>query len=382
MRIGLFTDAYFPIIGGVSVSIRTLRDELEKLGHTVFIITNDHEKSVEENNVIRVIGRKLPMKVMDEFRVGSNKRKDINRIGSLNLDIVHCHTEFKMGILGRRVAKRYNLPLVHTYHTMYEDYIHFITKMFAKPLRFLSKKYSKHFANRADKVIFPTIKVQRTFLDYGYKKESVIVPTGIYLNRFDKQNYPQNEVIMLKEKLGIRHDEFVLLFLGRISREKSIETLIREVAKIKMDKVKLLIVGGGPDSDFFKKVAEEEGISDKVIFTGMINPREVGLYYQVADLFTNFSMSETQGLTYYEALASCVPLLVKYDDNLEEVINQGENGYSFIDDDEFVGLAEKIITDKEVYTHIMSKSCESVEKFSARNYALSVEEIYNNLLKG
>lgn len=381
MRIGLFTDAYFPIIGGVSVSIRTLRDELEKLGHTVFIITNDHDKSVEENNVIRVIGTKLPMKVMDEFRIGSIKMKDIREIGYLDLDIVHCHTEFKMGLLGRRVARRYNLPLVHTYHTMYEDYIHFITKMFARPLRFLSKKYSKYFANKADKVLFPTIKVQRTFLEYGFKKESLIVPTGIYLEKFSKKNYPQNEVIKLKEKLGIRHDEFVMLFLGRVSREKAIESLIRQFSKLKSDKVKLLIVGGGPDSDFFKSVVNELGLQDKVIFTGMVNPREVGLYYQVADLFTNFSMSETQGLTYYEALASCVPLLVKYDDNLEGVVLQEENGYSFTEDDDFVELAEKIINDKEVHNHIVSKSCESVEKFSARNYALTVEEIYKNLIQ-
>lgn len=382
MRIGLFTDAYFPIIGGVSVSIRTLRDELEKLGHTVFIITNDHQRSVEENNVIRIKGQKLPMKVMDEFRVGSIKRKDIRRIQELKLDIVHCHTEFKMGILGRRMAKKFNLPLVHTYHTMYEDYIHFITKMFARPLRFLSKKYSKHFANKADKVIFPTIKVQRTFLEYGYKKQSMIVPTGIYLEKYSKKNYPQNEVIQLKEKLGIRHDEFVMLFLGRISREKSIETLIREFSKINSEKVKLLIVGGGPDSDFFKGVAEEVGIGDKVIFTGMIDPKDIGLYYQVADLFTNFSMSETQGLTYYEALASCVPLLVKYDDNLEGVVLYEENGYSFTEDREFVPLAEMILNDKKIHGHIVSKSCESVEKYSARNYALTVEEIYKNLIKG
>lgn len=382
MRIGLFTDAYFPIIGGVSVSIRTLRNELEKLGHVVYIITNDHERSQEENNVIRIKGHKLPMKVMDEFRIGTIKKSDVRRIGSLDLDIVHCHTEFKMGLLGRRVARRYNLPLIHTYHTMYEDYIHFITKMFLRPLRFLSKKYSKYFANKADKVIFPTVKVQRTFVEYGYKKQSSIIPTGIYLDKFNKKNYPQNEVIKLKEKLGIRHDEFVMLFLGRISREKAIESLIREFAKIKNEKVKLLIVGGGPDLDFFNEVVEEVGKKDKVIFTGMVNPKEIGIYYQVADLFTNFSMSETQGLTYYEALASCVPLLVKYDDNLENVILHGTNGYSFTNDDEFVALAEEIIMNKKIHDHFVMNSCSSVEKYSARNYALNILEIYNNLHKG
>lgn len=376
MRIGLFTDAYFPIIGGVSVSVRTLSDELEKLGHTVFIITNDHHESKEERNVIRVIGRKIPVKGMDEFRLGSIKLENIRDIGRLDLDIVHCHTEFRMGILGRRVARRYNLPLIHTYHTMYEDYIHFITKRFAKPLRFLSKKYSKFFANQANEVIFPTVKVKKTFDEYGYKKASSIIPTGIYLDKFDKNKYPQNEVIKLKEKLGIRHDEFVLIFLGRISREKGIESLIREFAKAKASKVKLLIVGGGPDLEFFKEVSKEVGIESKVIFTGMVDPKEVGLYYQVADLFGNFSLSETQGLTYYESLASCVPLLVKYDDCLQDVVEQGENGFTFQEDNEFAKRLDEIVSNKDLHKQLVMNSCASVQKFSAKNYALNVEKIY------
>ncbi|AIO18424.1 Alpha-monoglucosyldiacylglycerol synthase [Candidatus Izimaplasma bacterium HR1] len=382
MRIGLFTDAYFPIISGVTISVRTLRDELEKLGHEVFIISNNHDNAEEERNVVRTGGRKLPMKEMGEFRVGRVTKNKVKDIGTLNLDIVHCHTEFTMGRLGRKVARRYNLPVVHTYHTMYVEYIHFISKLFRRPLRFISKIYSRRFADSADVVIFPTIKVKRTFDDYGYKKKSYIIPSGIYLERFDKNSFPQNEIIQLKEKLGIRHDEYVMLFLGRISREKSIEELIIEFAKVKNPKAKLVIVGGGPDLEFFRSVSIKLGIEDKVIFTGMIDPLEIGIYYQLADLFVNFSMSETQGLTYYEALASCVPLLVKYDSNLEGIILNGENGYSFTDDNEFSVLADKIIKDKKLQAYFIEKSCATVQKFSAKNYAISVEEIYKKVFKG
>ena len=381
MRIGLFTDAYFPIISGVTVSVRTLRDELEKLGHEVYIVTNNHDNAQPEKNVIRAGGRKLPMKEMDEFRVGRVTRAKIKEIGALNFDIVHCHTEFTMGRLGRKVARKYNIPVVHTYHTMYEEYIHFITKAFLKPLKFISKIYSRRFADKADIVIFPTIKVQRTFDGYGYKKKSYIIPSGIYLERFDKSKFPQNEIIKLKEKLGLRHDEYVMLFLGRISREKSIESLIREFSKIKNPKTKLLIVGGGPDLEFFRSVSIELGIEDRVVFTGMVDPLEIGIYYQLDDLFVNFSMSETQGLTYYEALASCVPLLVKYDLNLENIVLDGENGFSFSDNSEFSSLAEKIINDKELQEFITERACETVQKFSAKNYALNIEEIYKKVYK-
>ena len=379
MRIGLFTDAYFPIIGGVSVSVRTLRDELEKLGHEVFIITNNHDNAVEEKNVVRAGGRKLPMKVMGEFRVGKVTRAKVKEIASLNLDIIHCHTEFTMGRLGRKVAKKYNLPVVHTYHTMYEDYIHFISKIFARPLKAISKRFSRNFANSVDEVVFPTIKVKRTFDEYGYKKASHIIPTGIYLERFSKSTVNQHEIIQLKEKYGLRHDDFVILFLGRISREKSIEELLREFIHIKKDKVKLVIVGGGPDSDYFKKIVKELGIENNVIFTGMIEPTSVAKYYHLGDLFVNFSVTETQGLTYYEALASCVPLVVKYDHNLEGLIDNGVNGFSFTDNKEFSILVESIISDKELHEKLKSNSCSSVEKFSAVNYAKSIEAIYKKL---
>ena len=112
--IGLFTDAYFPIIGGVSVSVRTLRDELVKLGHEVFVITNNHDDALEEKNVVRAGGHKLPMKAMGEFRVGKVTKTKVKEISDLNLDIIHCHTEFTMGRLGRRVAKKNHIPICYS----------------------------------------------------------------------------------------------------------------------------------------------------------------------------------------------------------------------------------------------------------------------------
>jgi len=114
----------------------------------------------------------------------------------------------------------------------------------------------------------------------------------------------------------------------------------------------------------------------------MVMPYEVAIYYHISDLFVNFSVTETQGLTYIEALASGVPLLVKYDDNLEGVIKPGENGYSFIDNLDFVPLFNKMYNDKELFKKITSNSSRAcIDRYSAKNYALNVLEIYNNLLK-
>ena len=381
MRIGLFTDAYYPIISGVSISIGALSTELTKLGHEVYIITNNHDKAECEANVLRLGGYKLPMKGLNEYRIGKVTRKKVNEIGKLNLDIIHCHTEFTMGRLGRRAARKFNIPVVHTYHTMYEDYVHFVSKTFSPLLRFVSKWYSKSFANSADEVIFPTIKVKNTFDRYGYKEVAHIVPTGIYLERFRKINFKAEDVKKMKTKLGIKDTDFVLLFLGRLSREKSLEELVRRFCDIKQENVKLLLVGGGPDEDVFVNQVKKLGIEDRVIFTGMVCPEDVGMYYQLGDLFVNFSVTETQGLTYIEALASGLPLLVKYDSNLEGVIESGYNGYSFTEDDEFIKLFNKIYSNPIIFNEITNNSSKAIAKFSAENYGKTVEDIYKKLLK-
>jgi 1,2-diacylglycerol 3-alpha-glucosyltransferase len=381
MRIGIFTDAFTPIVSGVSVSLEILSAELRKLGHEVIVITNSHENAVECENTLRVKGYKFPMKGMNEYRFSRVSRKRVKEIGELNLDLVHCHTEFTMGRLGRRAARKFNLPVVHTYHTMYEDYVHFVSKTFSRPLRFLSKCYSKSFANSADEVIFPTIKVKRTFDRYGYKGHGHIIPTGIYLEQFRKINFKQTEIDKTKESLGIKKDDFVMIFLGRISREKSIEDLILEFSKIKKKNLKLLFVGGGPDMQVFKDLANKLGVLDKVIFSGMVPPNEVGLYYQLGDLFVNFSVSETQGLTYYEALASGVPLLVKYDDNLEDVIVEDYNGFSFKNNEDFVKLFEKLDSNPVLLSKLTQNANKAIEKYSAETYARKCEAIYKKLVK-
>jgi len=383
MRIGMFSDAYYPIISGVTISIDTLSKELIKLGHDVIIICNGHELATYSENVVRFEGKRFPMKGMRDFRFGKVTNKKIEEIGKLNLDIIHCHTEFSMGRLGRKAAKRFNIPVVHTYHTMYEDYIHFITKVFKSPLIFLSKMYSKSFADSADEVIFPTNKVKKAFDGYGYTKASHVIPSGIYLDRFRRSNYKSEYINDLRKSCSIEEDDFVLLFLGRMSREKSVEVLIKKFKKISETnkKVKLLLVGGGPDLNHFKDLAVELGISHLVKCTGMVPPADVSLYYLISELFVNFSITETQGLTYIEALASGVPLLVKYDDNLEGVIDNGVNGYSFTDDLDFVPLFNKLYNNKELFNEITNNSNNAcIDKFSAENYALNVLGIYNSLL--
>lgn len=382
MRIGIFTDAYSPLISGVATSINILTSELRKQNHEVVIVTFESGKKQEEEYVIRIPGKRMPMKGLKDYFVAKVTRKKLKALDELHLDIVHVHTEFTMGRLGRKYAKKHNVPLVYTYHTMYEDYVHFLSPLFKRLLKKIARDYCKSFIKTVDQAVFPSIKVKNRFESYGYKGTPKIIPTGIHLERFRKINFNKEDVSKLKQKLGFNEDEFVMLFLGRISREKSLETLIIKFAELYKTnpKTKLLLVGGGPDAEDFKELVKELEIEDHVVFTGMVSPDEVAFYYQVGDLFVNFSMTETQGLTYIEALASGVPLLVKYDDNLEGVIENGVNGYSFINDDEFVPLFNKMTANKLVLDEMTTSTTKSIKKFSAENYANNILDVYHNEL--
>jgi len=383
MKIGLFTEAYFPIISGVSISVRTLKNELIGLGHEVVVVTLHHPNALPEEGVYRFKGKTLPMKGMGEFSVARVSRSKVQTMVDMKFDIVHCHTEFSMGRLGRKVGKVCHIPTIHTYHTMYDDYLHFISKALIVPLKFVSKYYFRSFANSSDEVIFPTMKVKETFDQYGYHKPYHIIPTGIYIDRLRKINYKKKEINRLRDTLGILEDETVLLFLGRISLEKNIEELINQYAKLakRHEKTKLVIVGGGPDAEKFKKQATKLGLDKLVVFTGMIPPKEVGYYYQIADMFVNFSTTETQGLTYIEALASGLPLLVKWDSNLEGVLENHINGITFHEDNEFVKAYEELTSNQVKFQKITNNTTKSIDKYSAQNYAKNIEEVYKGVIK-
>ncbi len=381
MKIGIFTDSYPPIISGVTVSINVLENELRKFGHEVYIITTQHDDvKNSEKYIIRMNGLRLPMKGLKEYRIGKVTRRKVEQFKDYNFDIIHCHTEFTVGRLGRRVAKKYKIPLVHTYHTMYEEYVHFVSKTFARSLRFLSKRYFRSFASSADAVIFPTKKVQDRFIEYGYKKDSVVIPTGIYIERFRRINFKKSEFIDIKLKYGFEKDDFVCLFIGRVSREKSLEDLINNFARIDKPNVKLFIVGGGPDEGYFRNLVTELGLNDKIVFTGMVPPCEIPVYYHVGDLFVNFSMTETQGLTYCESLASGCPVLVRYDSNLDGVVESGRNGYTFNTEEEFLTTFNTIYDNPIILNEITRKANLEIEQFSAQTYGLRAEELYKSLL--
>ncbi|MFQ9923522.1 MAG: glycosyltransferase [Beduini sp.] len=345
MKIGIFTDTYLPDINGVATSSHILRHALEKHGHEVLIVTSelpDDSDYKDEENVLRLPG--IEMKKIYGYRISNIfSFKGMKEITNQGLDVIHIQTEFGIGIFGKIAAQILNLPVVYTYHTMYEDYTHYVAGGLT-PLNTIVKKsienISRIYGDNCTELIVPSEKTKEALISYGLEKDAHIIPTGLILDAFDEKNIDQEKVAAIREQYQIK-DEFVVTFLGRLAPEKSVELILEAGALLKQDGVhfKMMIVGKGPSLDDLKEEARRLKIDDVVIFTGPVTSDQVPNYYHASDLFVSASITETQGLTFIEAQASGLVVLARHDKNLESVIVDGKNGFYFTDAKD---LAEKI----------------------------------------
>ncbi|HFI0103648.1 TPA: glycosyltransferase family 4 protein [Streptococcus suis] len=379
MRIGLFTDTYFPQVSGVATSIRTLKTELEKLGHTVFIFTTTDEdvNRYEDWDIIRIPS--VPFFAFKDRRVAYAGFTDALKIASrYKLDIIHTHTEFSLGILGKMIAKELDIPVVHTYHTQYEDYVHYIAK--GRIIRPGMVKYLvRAFLKDLDGVICPSEIVEDLLMSYNVPISKRVIPTGIDLAKFDRPEIGKDETDELREQLGITSDETMLLSLSRISHEKNIQAIVQAMPKILLEnpKVKLVIVGGGPYTDDLQEMIAELNLDEHVQLTGMIAPSDTALYYKAADFFISASTSETQGLTFLESLASGTPILAHANPYLKNVVTDKMFGTLFVREQELAdAVVEAIVATPPMNAHVLNKK---LYEISSTNFGRRVYEYYLDL---
>ena len=383
MRIGIFTDTYPPFINGVSTSIKMLENALRKKGHKVYVVTVNptNMKYVYEDGgrIIRIPG--IPIGIYDYRLTTAYPLRAVNKIKKWKLDVIHTHTEFGIGTFARVIGKQFNIPVVHTYHTMYEDYVHYITKgYFNGPSKKIVEYLTKFYCDKTiEELIVPTKKTYDLFKEkYKYDRNVHIVPTGIEIERFYKENLNKEKVENIKENLKIKNSDRVILFLGRIGAEKNVEFLInnhKEILK-KHKNTKLLIIGDGPDLEKYKDLVKKLQIEDKVIFTGKVPWDEVPLYYACADIFATASHTETQGLTVIEAMASSLPVVALNDDAFRTVIVEGLNGYLFNDKKEYIDIIEKLLSDDEEMIKLGSQARINSETYSSKYFAERILDVY------
>lgn len=383
MRIGIFTDTYPPYINGVSTSIVMLKRALEKKGHQVYVVTVNPEnysyKYEDSDKIIRIPG--IPIGIYDYRLTGVYPLRAIDTIKKWNLDVIHSHTEFGVGTFARIIAKQLDIPLVHTYHTMYEDYVYYITKGYfdgtsKKIVEYLTKFYCD---KTATELIVPTKKTYDLFKNkYKVDRNVHIIPTGIEVDRFYREKYNKLDISDLKKSLKIKPDEKVILFVGRLGKEKCVDVLLegqKNISKV-FPKCKLVIIGDGPDADEFKNVARKLKIENKVIFTGKVPWDDIPKYYQMADLFATASNTETQGLTVIEAMAASIPVVCLDDEAFRMVVVDGLNGKLFKNKRQYVKVITNLLKDEKERKKMGRQARISADEHSSKYFAERVLDVY------
>lgn len=382
MKILLTSDMYENQINGVSGSVITLRDELRKKGHDVRVLTLSKNSESKMEKTDYLIGS-FPVPFYPDTRQTLHfKDKLIKEIIKWHPDIVHIQTEFSIGKIAKKIAKECNSPIINTSHTLYEDYTGYVIP--SKRLgKIIARKFTRSSYQNSKAVIAPSEKIKRLLTKYGISAPIHVIPTGIDLDRFKKKVH-LIEKATLKTKLNIPNKAKVIVSIGRIAKEKNLDEIINYMPDLisKNKNIILLIGGDGPYKKQIEQQVKKLGIEKNVRFTGMISPKNTYKYYQLGDLFVCASTSETQGITYIEALACSLPLVCRYDECLDGVIENGKNGYTYKTKDEYLKYVEKILKNPLLHYKLKTNALVSSKKFSKEKFGEDVEKLYQDVLKG
>ena len=383
MRIGIFTETYSPYISGLVTSEIMLKKALEKQGHEVYVVTANlesfHYEYDEKEHVLKIPG--IPTGIYDSRLTSVYPIRAVNKIKSWNLDVIHSQTEFAIGTFARLLAKQLSIPLVHTYHTMYEDYVHYITKgHFKKSSKKLVEYFTLFFCDKTvSELIVPTQKTCDLFKEkYNVDRDIHIIPTGIEIERFYDDKIDKEELSKLRKKYKLKSDDFVSCFIGRLGEEKNVIYLfdIIKALKDKLPNLKMLVVGDGPDYEKYQEIIKEYGIDDIVIMTGKVAWETVPYYYHLSNIFLTASHTETQGLTVIEAMASgSVPICID-DDSFRNTVTDKRNGYLFKNKTECKKIITDLYNNREKLDEVAKQGVIDSNKFSSETFANEVLKVY------
>ncbi len=376
LNIAIFSDSALPILNGVSVSIDALIEGLRERGHSVHLFTSGYPGHRDlDPNTHRFFATKTPFApgyplslppfypLLREFR-------------QHKFDLIHTHTPFTIGFVGLRWAESHNIPLVTTYHTLYDKYTHYIPLF---PNRFLKYKIAKHtnyYYNRVRHIITPS-KFSRDWLSrHQIRRPITVIPTGVP----DPIVTPRD---VARKMLNANPGRTVALYCGRIAVEKNLDVLIHAMARLMPTNpdLRLWVVGDGPAREQYRRLARDLGIGDKVKFWGFIERSQIGLYYSAADLFTFASQTETQGLVIQEAMSYGLPIVTVEGGGADDTVLHGENGLITQNSiSEFASAAQSIIQNPQLAQRMGVSATDTYREHTISRMVDRIITVYNQTL--
>ncbi len=340
MKILYISDVYFPRINGVSTSIRTFVGQMQSLGHEVHLIAPDYDIATEDERWIkRIPARSIYFDPEDKLMKCQSALQILPELQRENYDLIHVHTPFVAHYLGLRLARELNVPVVETYHTFFEDYLHHYLPWIPKRLaRGIARSISRRQCNVVDAVVAPSQPMLDVLRAYGVKVAAEVIPTGLQEHSFKEAD---GEVFRIK--YGIPLDRPVLLFVGRVAFEKNINFLLEMTKRLveKYPEAILVVAGEGPAEKSLHQQAADLELHNNIKFIGYLDRNtELNACYQAADIFVFSSKSETQGLVLLEAMAQGTPVVAISELGTASILREGHG--ALIAPDSIEGFAEKV----------------------------------------
>ncbi len=379
MNILIFTDTFKPQINGLVTAISIFKEGAEKQGHKVYIVAPAVKKyKSSDKNIIFIPS--VPFIFLPEYRITFLiSIKILRLIKKTKFDVIHTHTPFSLGIMGAICGKLFHIPVIHTYHTYFEEYIHYL-KLPGYIGKAVAKYFSKFYCEITDKIIVPSSFIKAVLKSYKIKRNISVLPTGIDISKFKVKN---REKHIWKHKYKLNPEDKILLYTGRLAKEKNLYTLIDIFKKIRLKHrhIKLMLVGDGPEKNHLINYAVKLNIYENTIFTGFIPRNKIKFLYAISDIFVFPSLTETQGLVLLEAMASHIPIVAFYKRGTKSVLpNSKIIGISPVKTkQEFFNEIEFYLNYKN-YEKIKKNLTDFVKKF---NYMESTEKLishYNTIL--
>lgn len=384
MKIVLFTETYLPFINGVVTHVVSLKDGLEKLGHDVLVVTacpSAKQHYIKDN--ILYCPAKLSKKIYNYGLATPFSKERLRILQEFKPDIIHIHSEFGIGLSGALMAKHLQVPMVYTLHTMYDDYLYYISKpIFVPVLKKISHRYLKYLANKAAALTGPSLKVQEYFDSCGANKKVNVIPNPVELDIFNPSNFDKEKIKQIRDKYKILDDDILVSFCGRLGKEKSVDVLLDYWSKQvkKDDKFKLMILGEGPCLEELKQQAKQLGIENEVIFVGRVEHYDLPSYYGACQLYITASLSDTNSISMKEAMATGLPVIHIYDPLNKGQVVDGINGYIYKDDKEmYQVLINYKNMSEEMKKCIKNSVIESVKVYGCEAIAEYLLRIYHEV---
>ena len=326
MHIAYFTNFYLPVVNGVVRSVQSFRDAFSGMGHNVFVFAQEDNYEDTEPFIFRYPSLHLPLPGDVPTAIPVSSFVD-QLLPKLKLDVIHTHHPILLGQTAATKARDYNLPLVFTFHTQYQEYTHYFPFPQEQIQEFLKSRvmnWMREFMRKCQHIVIPSESMRSILVnDYGLVDRFTVIPTGI-----DIAPYKRADGAALRSERGWTDDK-VIISVGRLAEEKNWVTLLQAFAlaqKIQPN-IRLVLLGDGPQAEALRQLVGELGITERVTFTGKVPFNEVPNYFKAADLFAFASITETQGLVTLEAMASGLPVVAVDASGTRDILEDGKQGF-------------------------------------------------------